>query len=254
MSQLSSLHGTVFRRAIIVVAALALTACTQRAAPRVGDPVPPPGAVTPGPAQPYGTPPSYAPPPPAGYGQAGAQDAVLRGAAYLQAGGSTQVQPGSRMTVRVYDAERADVNRPIAERVFTSNGQGLPWAYELRVPLESMRTLTKPAVAARIESPDGRLLYLNDRAVTLSEGGADDIPMVPANAGSSGFTEYRPAGTPTPQPNYTDYGLPQQQAQPTYGIPDYDPGYGAPTYDVPTYPGQTYDSPSISGPPSNTIY
>lgn len=245
MSQLSSLQGAVFRRAILVVAALALTACAQRKAPTtVGEPLPPPGPVSPGPAQPYPT---------AQQPYAGPQDAVLRGVAYLAAGGNAQVPSGSRMTVRVYDAQTADVNRPIAQRDYTSNGQGLPWSYELRVPLEAMQTLNRPAVAARIEAPDGRVLYLNDRAVNLSQGSADDIPMVPAGATSQGFSQYQPPSTGPVQTTYPGYEPVPQYARPTYGIPE-DTGYGRPTYDQPVYPGQTYGGSTLSGPPSNITY
>lgn len=84
---------------------------------------------------------------------------------------------GSRMVVRVYDAG-ITVNRPLVERTFPQGSGALPWRYEVRVPEQAFRQLQRPAVAARIEAPDGVVIYKNADAVLMRAGAPDDIPMV----------------------------------------------------------------------------
>jgi uncharacterized lipoprotein YbaY len=230
-------------RAALCGALLAMAACAQaprEANPVLSQPLPPPGPNVSGGPIPQS---QYAAPPQAGP-RAGAQDIVLRGAAFA-ASGTGAFPPSSRMTVRVYDAAVGDVNDWVAEQSYTRSG-ALPWPYEMRFRTEALNGVVRPALAARIEGPDGRLYYRSERAVPLVEGGSEDIPMSAVSAGGA-------VSLPGAQGQYV--GAPVQRgAQSSYGIPDDRASYGAPSYDAPVYPGQTYEPTSISGPPSNSIF
>jgi len=229
----------LFGRAALCAALLAMAACAQtprEVNPRVSQPLPPPGPSISGGPIPQ---PQYAAPP-----QAGAQDIVLRGAAYAVSG-SGAFPPESRMTVRVYDAAVGDVNDWAAEQSYTRSG-ALPWPYEMRFRTEALNGIARPALAARIEGPDGRLVYQSEKAVPLIEGGSEDIPMTPVSGGGA-------VSLPNAQGQYVGAPIPRGP-QSSYGIPDDRASYGAPSYDAPVYPGQSYEPTSISGPPSNSIF
>ena len=102
---------------------------------------------------------------------------IVAGQARAADGTLGRYPQGSRMVVRVYDAG-VTVNRPLVERTFTRGTGSLPWAYEVRVPDAAFRSLQRPAVAARVEAPDGVVIYKNVDAVLMRAGAADDIPMV----------------------------------------------------------------------------
>ena len=223
-------------RASLVAALVAMSACAQSprdANPRLSDPLPPPGPISSGG--------QYAAPP------ASAQDIRLAGVAFASSGDG-RFPPNSRMTIRVYDAAVGEVNDWAAEQSYTRSG-GLPWPYEMRFRSEALNGLARPAIAARIEGPDGRLMYQSNQAVPLVRGGSEDIPMSPVGAG--GYSAVAPSAAPAT----TYVGAPVQRGpEPSYGIPDYNQTYGAPSYDAPVYPGQTFGSPSLSGPPSNEVF
>ncbi len=222
-------------RAALTVALLAISACSQAPRdvdPRLSQPLPPPSQVSSGAPLSSGAVP-------------GPQDIVLRGAAFAVSGDGRYPQ-NSRLTVRVYDAAVGNVNEWVAEQSYTRSG-GLPWPYEMRFRTEALKGVTNPALAARIEGPDGRLVYETPRAIPLVEGGSEDIPLSPV---AGGGVAALPDGE---SDQYIDSPIAQQPQQ-SYGIPDIRSSYGSPRYDAPVYLGQSYEPTSISGPPSNTIF
>lgn len=238
---------TITGRAALCAALFAMTACAQaprNADPRLSQPLPPPGSNLSGGAIPQQQ--QQIPVQPrAATPQAGAQDIVLRGAAYA-ASGDGRFPPQSRMTVRVYDAAVGDVNEWIAEQSFTRSGV-LPWPYTMRFRTEALKGVARPALAARIEGPDGRLVYQSQQAVPLVEGGSEDIPMVSVGVGGGSVA--------LPQAREQYVGAPiQQRPLTSYGIPDDRATYGTPNYDNPAYSGQSFEPTSISGPPSNGVF
>lgn len=224
-------------RAALAASLLVIAACSQ--APRetnarLTDPLPPPGPISSG----GQVAPQFAPAPTNG------SDIVLRGAAYAESGDG-RFPPNSRMTVRVYDAAVGDVNDWAAEQSYSRSG-ALPWPYEMRFRTEALNGIARPVLAARIEGPDGRLVYQSDRAVPLVEGGSEDIPLVSVAGGGVVL------GTPA-DGQYIGAPVQQGPAQ-RYGIPDPNVGYGAPNYSNPVYSGQSFESTTFSGPPSNGTF
>ncbi len=222
-------------RATYAVALLAISACSQAPRdvdPRLSQPLPPPTQVS-----------SRSVPSPALVPSG--QEVVLRGTAFAVSGDGRYPQ-NSRLTVRVYDAAVGNVNDWVAEQSYTRSG-GLPWPYEMRFRNEALNGITSPALAARIEGPDGRLVYETSRAIPLVDGGSEDIPLSPIAGGGIAALPEQGSG------QYLESPLAQQPQQ-SYGIPDIRSSYGSPRYDSPVYPGQSYEPTSISGPPSNTIF
>ncbi len=174
------------------------------------------------------------------------QDIVLRGVAFAKTGDGG-FPPDSRLTIRVFDAQTVNQGNGLAERIYTRSGV-LPWPYELRLRSADLRNLFRPALSARLEGPDGRLIYKSDTAVPFSPEHDADIPL-------SLVIGDGVAALPGEKPIEQHIGAPIAQNPITsFGIPDLRSGYGAPTYDAPAYPGQTFESTTISGPPSNTIF
>lgn len=225
-------------RAALAASALAMAACAQaprETNPRLSDPLPPPAPVTQAAPQ---APVQAAP-------QAGAQDIVLRGAAYAVSGDG-RFPPNSQMTVRVYDAAVGDVNQWVAEQSFTRSG-GLPWPYSMNFRSEALRGVSQPALAARIEGPRGELIYQTEQAVALVPGKAEDIPMSFVGGGVG--------IAPAANPAQSYVGASVQREVPTrYGIPDDRAAYGTQNYDASVYPGQSYQPSTLSGPPSNGVF
>lgn len=104
------------------------------------------------------------------------QQAAISGTAFPTGSGRGEVPPGSRLVVRVYDAAGGDVNVRVAEGAFPVES-GLPARYEVPVSLRTLRALELPAVAARVESPQGGVVFRNEAAVLLKSGAPGDIPM-----------------------------------------------------------------------------
>lgn len=238
----------LFGRAALCGAVLAMSACAQSSRdvnPRISQPLPPPGPnISGGPipqSQLAARPPVVIQNGP----QSNAQDIVLRGAAYAVSGDG-RFPPSSRMTVRVYDAAVGNVNDWAAEQSYTRSGV-LPWPYEMRFRSEALNGIARPALAARIEGPDGRLVYRTENAVPLVEGGSEDIPMTPVTGGGISSAPAQAPGAYVGAPVV-------RGPQPRYGIPDNRASYGAPRYDTPTYSGQSFEPTSISGPPSNGVF
>jgi len=104
------------------------------------------------------------------------QQVAIGGTAFPTDGSQGRVPPGSRLMVRVYDAAGGDVNVRAAEGAFRVTG-GLPVRYKVPVPARALEAMDLPAVAARVESPNGGVVYRNETAVLLKEGANGDIPM-----------------------------------------------------------------------------
>ena len=102
--------------------------------------------------------------------------AAVAGTAFPSDGSLGRVPPGSRLVVRVYDAAGGDVNVRVAEGAFAL-GQGLPIQYKVPVAVADLHRLELPAVAARVETARGGVLYRNETAVLLKNGAPGDIPM-----------------------------------------------------------------------------
>ncbi len=243
------MFNPIFGRMAVVTALFALAACSSapRAAdPRLSQPLPPPGAVTPGGGQAI-QPQRLAAP---GLQRPGGvpQDIVLRGVAFAESGDG-RFPPESVLTVRVYDAAGAGINDPEIEQRFIRSGV-LPLPYSINFRSEALAGVRQPTLAAQLEGPDGQIIYRSASAVPLVPGGSEDIPMVPVGLASAN------AGAP-PAPAGIDpfTGAPiQRRPSSQYGIPDIRDGFGAPTFDSPIHPGQSYDPISISGPPTNGVF
>jgi len=104
------------------------------------------------------------------------QQVAIGGTAFPADGSQGSVPPGSRLVVRVYDAAGGDVNVRAAEGAFRVS-DGLPARYKVPVPARAIQAMDLPAVAARVESPNGGVIYRNETAVLLKEGANGDIPM-----------------------------------------------------------------------------
>ena len=104
------------------------------------------------------------------------QQVAIGGTAFPTDGSQGRVPPGSRLVVRVYDAAGGDVNVRAAEGAFRVS-DGLPVRYKVPVPARALEAMDLPAVAARVESPNGGVVYRNETAVLLKEGANGDIPM-----------------------------------------------------------------------------
>jgi len=228
----SLVSRTVFAGAILATAACSFT--PRKVDPRLSQPLPPPSQARVSAPQ---LPPSQPIP--------SAQDIVLRGVAFA-ASGDGRYPPNSRLTVRVYDAAAGNANDWAAEQNYTRSG-GLPWPYEMRFRAAALNGIASPALTARIEGPDGRLVYQSERAVPLVAGGSEDIPMrLITGGGVSADSQQAPD-------QYFDAPI-SRGPQSTDGIPDFRSSYGSPTYNTPAYPGQSYEPTTLSGPPSNTIF
>jgi len=225
------------KRAVVASTLFAVAACSsapRETDPRLSQPLPPPLETRTG-----------APlPSPSGF-DSGIQGVVVRGVAFATSGDGRYPQ-NSRLTVRVYDAAGGNANAWIAEQNFTRSG-GLPWPYELRIGAAKLSGITSPALAARIEGPDGRLVYQSQGNVPLVAGVSEDIPMVRVTGGGVAAISEQVPG------EYNDAPL-QRGVQSTDGIPDFRSSYGSPSYNTPAYPGQSYEPTTLSGPPSNTIF
>lgn len=124
------------------------------------------------------------------------QQVAIGGTAFPVDGSEGSVPPGSRLVVRVYDAAGGDVNVRVAEGAFRVS-DGLPARYKVPVPARALRTMDLPAVAARVESPNGGIIYRNETAVLLKEGANGDIPMTRQRriAASAVTREWTPPAT-----------------------------------------------------------
>jgi len=176
-----------------------------------------------------------------------AQDIVLRGVAFAQRGDG-RFPPNSTLTVRVYDAA-GDINNPVAQQTFNGSGV-LPWPYSFNFRQEALAGIRQASLAAQVEGPDGQLIYRSANAVPLIRGGSEDIPMVAVGASGGGFSA---APAPAELDPFTGEPI-QRAARSQYGIPDINEVYGAPNFDAPVYPGQSFDSTSFSGPPTNGVF
>ena len=235
-------------RVTAIAALFAMAACAQAPRPaEQGAPLPPPN--TPNQSLTYLNPgaPARAPqrsfqPSPA------AQDVVLRGVAYAERGDG-RFPPNSTLTLRVYDAANGDVNNPILEESFKGSGV-LPWPYSMNLRREALRGARQQSVAGQIEGPDGQLIYRSEQAVLLVPGSSDDIPLVAVGAGGGNVGVVQAPARVDP---FT--GVPYEPGPTSqYGIPDINTTYGAPTFDSPTYPNQSFDQTTISGPPRNNVF
>ena len=152
----------------------AVSACaTPHADPYAYAPPPPPPVAAPPAAQPPAPPPPVAqakPRPPA------ERQVAVGGTAFPVDGTEGLVPPGSRLVVRVYDAAGGDVNVRVAESAFRL-AEGIPVRYRLPVPASAMDDMDLPAVAARVETAKGGVVYRNETAVLLRPDAPGDIPM-----------------------------------------------------------------------------
>jgi len=233
-------------RVAVVAALFALAACAPKRTvdPRLAQPLPPPGPSAQA-FQPQGL------QPPSVTQQAGApQDIVLRGVAFAQRGDG-RFPPNSRLTIRVFDADRGNVGNPIVQETYSGSGV-LPWPYSLNFRTEALAGVRQAALVAQLEGPDGQLIYQSAQPVPLVPGGSEDIPMIAVGASSSsgGFS----SGPSTARTDPFTGAPIERESITRYGIPDDRGIYGSPTFDAPVYPGQSYDPVSISGPPTNGVF
>jgi len=126
----------------------------------------------------------------------------------------------------------------------------LPWPYSFNFRSEVLGGVRQPSLAAQVEGPDGQLIYRSANAVPLIRGGSEDIPMIAVGAANTGFSA---APAPANLDPFTGEPI-QRAARSQYGIPDINEVYGAPNFDAPVYPGQSFDSTSFSGPPTNGVF
>jgi uncharacterized lipoprotein YbaY len=114
---------------------------------------------------------------------------------YLQ---RSALAPGSVVTVQIQDVSRQDVAAEIiGEQVITTTGEQVPIAFS--VPYSSGAIVENNAYAlqARIESPEGQLIFINDTVTPVITNGAptSDVEMVLVPVGGSSQTE--PSNTST---------------------------------------------------------
>ena len=175
-----------------------------------------------------------------------AQDIVLRGVAFAQSGAG-RFPPNSTLTVRVFDTVGGNVGNPITEQSYTSSGV-LPWPYAMNFRREALAGVRQASLAAKIEGPDGQVVYQSANPVPLIPGRSEDIPMVAVGAAATSA-----AATPARIDPFTGAPI-ERVGDSLYGIPDINSSYGAPTFDSPTYPGQSFEPTTISGPPRNNVF
>ena len=160
-------------RAVRALLVLGLAGAVSACATAQPDPYAPtsPPQVQPPAAYPPAPPPQAAKPRPPSPRQV-----AVGGTAFPVDGTAGRVPPGSRLVVRVYDAAGGDVNVRVAESAFRL-AEGLPVRYKLPVPATAMDDMDLPAVAARVETSKGGVVYRNETAVLLKPDAPGDIPM-----------------------------------------------------------------------------
>lgn len=97
--------------------------------------------------------------------------------------------PGSVVRVLLADVSRADAPmREIASTRIVTRGNQVPLHFLIRYDGAALDTRASHAVSARVEAPDGRLLYVTDTRVEGPRGDSAPAPMelvvVPATSGA----------------------------------------------------------------------
>ena len=107
---------------------------------------------------------------PVGGGAATPDSAVTGTVTYLV---RSALVPGSTITVQMQDVSRMDVAAEIiGEQVIVTDGEQVPVAVE--VPYSSADIVDNHtyAIQARIEDPEGRLIFINDTFIPVITNGA----------------------------------------------------------------------------------
>jgi putative lipoprotein len=107
---------------------------------------------------------------------------------YLQ---RSALAPGSVVTVQIQDISRQDVAAEIiGEQVITTTDQQVPIPFSVPYSSSAIVENNTYALQARIESPEGQLLFINDTVTPVITRGAptSDVEMVLVAVGGSSQT------------------------------------------------------------------